>query len=136
VGVRGVGMGYLLDTHVVLWLLAKPDLVPATVRDELAPGNVRLLVSAVSAMEVATKSRLGKLDGAVLVATWGARMAELAAEALPLAAEHALLAGSMAWDHRDPFDRMLVAQALVEGLTLVTADPAVRGVTGLRTLAW
>jgi PIN domain nuclease of toxin-antitoxin system len=132
-----VGVTYLLDTHVLLWLLASPDKVPQEVRDTLADGTTTLLGSAVSAMEVATTARTGRLPGAeALVATWRARLADLRIEELPLRTDHALLAGSMRWEHRDPFDRLLVAQALVENLTFVTVDATVRAVPGLRTLSW
>lgn len=128
-----MGVRFLLDTHVFLWLLGTPELVPAEVRKDLAsPGN-ELLVSAVSAMEVATKVRLGKLETARhLVPTWSARVQDLRAQELPVSTEHALLAGSLDWSHRDPFDRLLVAQGLVENVTLVTDDEQIRAVTGLR----
>lgn len=132
-----MGVTYLLDTHVVLWLLASPDKLPEEVRAVLAAGTTTLLVSAVSAMEVATKARSGRLPGAEpLVATWRARLTELRAEELPLTTDHALLAGSMRWEHRDPFDRLLVAQALVENLPFATVDATIRTVPGLRTLSW
>lgn len=132
-----MGVTYLLDTHVLLWLLASPERIPAHVRETLAAGTTTLLASAVCAMEVATKARTGRLPGAdALVATWHARLAELRVDELPLTTDHALLAGSMRWEHRDPFDRLLVAQALVENLPLVTVDAAVGAVPGLRTLTW
>lgn len=132
-----MGVTYLLDTHVFLWLLGTPGRVPDDVRGELARGTNRLLVSAVSAMEVATKVRLGKFDaGRTLVPTWSARVDELSAEELSISPAHALLAGSMVWDHRDPFDRLLVAQALVENVTLVTSDSAITEAIGVRLLTW
>lgn len=128
-----MGVRYLLDTHVFLWLLGAPELVPERLRDELAQPESELLVSAVSALEVATKVRLGKLDSARhLVATWSARVQDLRAVELPVSTEHALLAGSLDWPHRDPFDRLLVAQALVENLTVVSSDHQISAVTGLR----
>lgn len=128
-----MGVRYLLDTHVFLWLLGTPDLVPEPLRHELAQPDNELLVSAVSALEVATKVRLGKLDTARhLVATWSARVQDLRAGELVVSTEHALLAGSLDWRHRDPFDRLLVAQALVENLTIVSSDPQIAAVTGLR----
>lgn len=126
-------MRYLLDTHVFLWLLGTPELVPDALRDDLAHPDNELLVSAVSAMEVATKVRLGKLEPARhLVATWSARVQDMRAHELSIATEHALLAGGLAWGHRDPFDRLLVAQGLVENVTLVTSDTAISGIPGLR----
>jgi len=124
---------YLLDTHVFLWLLGTPELLPSALRNDLARPEHELLVSAVSAMEVATKVRLGKLEPARhLVATWSARVQDLRAQELSITTEHALLSGSLDWAHRDPFDRLLVAQGLVENVTLVTSDAAISGISGLR----
>lgn len=131
-----MGVRFLLDTHVFLWLLGTPELVPEALRDDLASADNELLVSAVSAMEVATKVRLGKLDTARhLVPTWSARVHDLRARELPVSTEHARLAGSLEWPHRDPFDRLLVAQGLVENVTLVTTNKQIGAVTGLR-LRW
>lgn len=130
-----MGVTYLLDTHVLLWLWGDPRRIASGFLTELARPANRLLVSAVSAMEVATKTRLGKLTvGTALVPTWSARVAEIAAEELPISTSHALLAGSMQWQHRDPFDRLLVAQALTEGVPLVTVDVAMTQVPGLRVI--
>lgn len=129
-------MRFLLDTHVFLWLLGSPAHVPEAVRQDLERPDSELLVSAVSAMEVATKVRLGKLESARhLVATWSARVHDLRAQELDVSTEHAILAGSMTWAHRDPFDRLLAAQALVENVTLVTSDGELSEVAGLR-LRW
>jgi PIN domain nuclease of toxin-antitoxin system len=112
-------MRLLLDTHVLLWTLeGHARLAPfrAAVTD---PGNA-VFFSAVSVAEIAIKSSLGKLEVApgYVEALVGAGYRELA-----LTAEHAQgLAGS-AWRHRDPFDRMLIAQAMAEGLTVATVDP-------------
>ncbi|WP_029288420.1 type II toxin-antitoxin system VapC family toxin [Cellulomonas sp. HZM] len=131
-----MGVSYLLDTHVVLWLWGSPGRLAADVRDALGDPRNRVLVSAASAMEVATKTRLGKLDiGHTLVPAWASWLREISADELPISTEHALLAGSMGWDHRDPFDRLLVAQAVIEGVALVTADAAMSQVPGLRVVA-
>ena len=130
-------MRYLLDTHVLLWLLGSPDRVPAVVVSTVAARENDLLVSAVSAMELATKTRLGRLpDGRPLVDAWDARLREIDAEQLPLTAAHAVLAGSMSWENRDPFDRMLAAQATIENLVLVTVDEQLASLPGLRVLIW
>ncbi len=131
-----MGVTYLLDTHVLLWLHAEVGRVPAQVRDLLADRANRLVVSAVSALEVATKLRLGKLSAPGLVESWGRRTDDIGAESLPISAEHALLAGGMDWAHRDPFDRLLVAQATIEGMTLVTVDAALTGLPAPRLLSW
>lgn len=130
-----MGVTYLLDTHVLLWLWGDPGRIAPERLAELAEPANTLLVSAVCAMEVATKTRLGKLEvGRTLVPTWSARVAEISAEELSISPAHALLAGSMQWEHRDPFDRLLVAQALTEGVPLVTVDPVMIQVPGLRVI--
>ena len=129
-----MGMRFLLDTPTFLWLIGEPERLPGTLVDLLADENNPLLVSAASAMEVATKVRLGKLPAAahlVAPAVWSARVREIGADPLSLTTEHALLAGSLAWTHRDPFDRFLAAQALAENATLATCDVAFAGVEGL-----
>lgn len=124
---------YLLDTHTLLWLLLEPELVPHTVRDDLADPASRRYVSAISAMEIATKARVGKLpEGRAFLDTWPERLDALAADELPLTARHALVAGMLPSDHRDPFDRMLAAQAIIENVELVSNDPAMRTFPGLR----
>ena len=94
-----------------------------------------MLVSAASAMEVATKVRLGKFQAAsVLVETWATHVSSIGAADLPVSARHALLAGQLQWDHRDPFDRLLAAQALLDNLTLVTGDAQLLTLPGLRVM--
>lgn len=127
-----MGVTFLLDSHVFLCLLGEPDRVAPDVREQLAdPGN-RLFVSAASAMEISTKVRLGKLDSARnLALTWSTRVAQIGAEELAISAEHALFAGAYDWAHRDPFDRLLAAQAIVEGMTLVSSDSQMKSAPGL-----
>lgn len=132
-----MGVSYLVDTHVFLWLLGEPHRVPDDTLRELGNTQNQLLVSAVSAIEVATKVRLGKLETARhLVDTWSARVGDIGGHNLDFTTAHALLAGSMTWPHRDPFDRMLVAQALIENLTLVSTDGAMQGLEGLTLSRW
>lgn len=116
---------YLLDTHVFLWLLSTPTRVPEPTLDVLADPDNTVLVSAASAMEIATKTRLGRLDGQPIVTGWEQTLTSIGAEELPISGSHAVLAGTLAWDHRDPFDRLLVAQAIRERAALVTADQVV-----------
>lgn len=131
-----MGVTYLLDTHVLLWLLGDVDRVPTTVRQELGDRDHVLLVSAVSAMEVATKTRLGKLPEVGLLGAWSRRISDIGARELALTTEHALTAGGMGWAHRDPFDRLLVAQAIHEGATFVTVERAFDGLPAPRLLTW
>lgn len=125
----------LLDTHAVLWAINEPDRLGASAGDLIRDTSNRLVVSAVSAWELSTKVRLGKLpEAASLMATYAAHLRRLGTEALSITDEHALLAGQLDWEHRDPFDRMLAAQAMVESLTLVTADPALQRLKSIRTV--
>jgi PIN domain nuclease of toxin-antitoxin system len=117
----------LLDTHAFLWAVVEPRLLSAKVRRLLEDPATGTVVSAASAWEIATKFRLGKLPGATaVVADYPAAINGLQARSLAIQDNHALLAGSLSHDHRDPFDRMLVAQAQIEGLTLVSKDRALR----------
>lgn len=131
-----MGVTFLLDTHVLLWALSTPERIPEDVRDLLTDTQHGLAVSAASAWEVATKVRLGKLDAAPLVRTWDRRIAGIGASVVPISSEHALYAGEMTWGHRDPFDRMLVAQATLEDMSLVTVDDALRGLPAPRIVSW
>lgn len=117
----------LLDTHVFLWALLSPRKLSPKVRDILRdPGNVIHLSSA-SAWEVATKHRLGKLpEAGAVVDDFHEHARRFRADDLPITSAHALAAGRFASAHRDPFDRMLAAQSLLEGIPLVTNDPALR----------
>jgi PIN domain nuclease of toxin-antitoxin system len=108
----------LLDTNALLWWLADEGLA-AQARDAIAdPGNL-VVVSAVSAWEISIKKALGKLaapdDLEHQVQAWGFTP-------LPITIAHGMAAGQLARHHDDPFDRMLIAQALAEGLTIVTRD--------------
>ncbi|MHB1669920.1 type II toxin-antitoxin system VapC family toxin [Thiomonas sp.] len=116
-------MRLLLDTHIFLWAVLEPERLRPHLRSLLEdPGNA-LLVSAASAFEIATKHRLGKLSGAaVLLDQYALTLRELSASELPITTAHALKAGSWNTPHRDPFDRLLAAQASVEQLPLVSAD--------------
>jgi len=115
----------LLDTHVLLWWWTDDARLFGAARDAISNPENEIWVSAASAWEIATKDRLGKLD---LLPNLTLRFNELIEQSrfrlLAINASHALLAGSLRQDHRDPFDRMLAAQAEIERLTLVTADPA------------
>lgn len=115
-------MNVLLDTHTLLWLLSSPTGVDASALATLADPDNRLWVSAASAWEVAIKTRLGRLDGEALLSAWAATMAVVDAGDLAVDSADAILAGRLPWSHRDPFDRVLVAQALRRGWTLATRD--------------
>lgn len=130
-----MGVTYLLDTHVVLWALTDPKRLGRTARAILTDRSSAIAVSAVSAWELSTTHRLGKLPRAdAILGAYSRHLTRLHAARLPITDEHALLAGHLDWDHRDPFDRMLAAQAMVDSMTLITGDAAFDGLAGLRTL--
>lgn len=131
-----MGVKHLVDTHVLLWLLGDPERIAEPARSSLADRANPLLVSVASALEITTKVRVGKLDAADLTATFARRVNDIGADVLPIMLDHALLAGSMAWSHRDPFDRLLVAQATLEDATFVTVDSAIVGLPVPRILTW
>lgn len=118
-------MRLLLDTHVFLWLLAQPERLGRHLGALEDAGN-DLLVSAASAWEIAIKTQLGRLelpdDPRRFVPD---RLRAIGAEPLPVEHAHALAVGSLPPLHRDPFDRLLVAQARDLRLRIVTADPQI-----------
>src|SRR5947199_6501154 len=96
-------------------------------RDSISAAENQVLVSAVTAWELATKARFGKWpEAADLAADIATALQAEAFEPLPISLEHARMAGFLPSPHRDPFDRMLAAQAQVEGIPLVSADPVFR----------
>lgn len=112
----------LLDTHTLLWLVSAPEQVSADAREILADPGRKVAVSAMSAWEIAIKTRLGRLDGEPLLAAWPDVMASMALTELAIEAADGIMAGGLPWEHRDPFDRMIVAQAGRRGLTIATRD--------------
>ena len=120
-------MELLLDTHALLWWLAGDTRLSRKARAAIADENNTVHVSAASAWEVSTKHRLGRLpDPGPLVTAFAREIAAQGFIALDISLEHGQRAGSLAGAHRDPFDRMLVAQAQATGAVLVTANAAMR----------
>ncbi|HSN87940.1 MAG TPA: type II toxin-antitoxin system VapC family toxin [Thermoanaerobaculia bacterium] len=117
-------MNLLLDSHAFLWWLAEDPRLGAGARQAVADPASIVHVSAATVWELAIKASLGKLDldGADLVA----EIEENDFLELPMTARHSAAAATLPRHHGDPFDRMLIAQAQVEGLTIVTRDPAFR----------
>lgn len=118
---------YLLDTNTLYWWVFFPELLPQRVREMLADPDGQSFVSAVSAYEMSYKHHRGKWPQvALLVNAFEEIVSAEKFELLPLSARHATHAGAYPAEHRDPFDRMLVAQATIEGLRIVSSD---RGLT-------
>jgi PIN domain nuclease of toxin-antitoxin system len=111
----------LLDTHALLWLLSRDQRMSARAREMIRRPDARTLVSAVTVWEIAIKRVLGKLEAP-------ANLLELIHEAdrelLSITPEHADATARLPMHHRDPFDRLLIAQAQIEGCALVTRDAA------------
>lgn len=126
---------YLLDTHTFLWWSLEPDKLPATVRGILADADTRVVLSVVSSWEAQIKTGLGKLELTEPLQTIIER--ELVTnrwEVLPIHLRHTWALAALPPLHRDPFDRLLVAQAKTESLVLVTTDPLIRAYPGVNTI--
>jgi PIN domain nuclease of toxin-antitoxin system len=117
-------MRFLLDTHVWLWTLVSPQRIRTDTRELLAEPENDLLLSAASSWEIAIKYRLGKLPLPESPAQFiPPRLVRDGIEPLSVQHHHAQAVAELPEHHKDPFDRLLVAQARIERLTLVTADP-------------
>jgi PIN domain nuclease of toxin-antitoxin system len=112
----------LLDTNTLLWLVSTPSGVDASALAVIADPNTNLWVTAASAWEIAIKTRLGRLDGEALLSAWADIIADMSTTELPIESPDAILAGRLPWEHKDPFDRVIVAQALRRNLTIATRD--------------
>ena len=113
----------VLDTHALIWWLAGDEAISRRAREAIADEVNDIAISAASAMEIATKFRIGKLPGAALLAqNFEEIIAEQGFGELPISVHHARLAGEMNIAHKDPFDRLLIAQAQVEDLVLVSNE--------------
>lgn len=111
----------LVDTNVIVWLLLGDRAqVSEAARVALEDERNRVAVSAVTVWEIAIKRSLGKLT---IEDRWARTLTRLGFDALPVSSIHAEAVEHLPWHHRDPFDRLLVAQASAEGLELVSADP-------------
>ena len=118
-------MRYLLDTHALLWRAMDSDHLSARASGIIDDPDNEVLVSGASAFELALKNRFGKLPGIEpLLARFSATMADLRLAELPITPGHSVAAGLFQSPHRDPFDRIIAAQAMIEGAVVVTKDRA------------
>jgi PIN domain nuclease of toxin-antitoxin system len=111
-------MALLLDTHVVLWWLEDDAKLASATKDRLDVDS-EIFVSSATVWEVGIKQALGKLTGEGSLAE---QVRDSGFAVLPISADHAIAASVLPLHHRDPFDRILIGQALVEGLTVMTRD--------------
>lgn len=114
-------MRLLPDTHVFLWALADEDRLSSKARELLADPAHEVLLSAVVVWEIAVKRSLGKLEAPEGFATL---LLDAGAVALAVSVEHAQAVEALPWKHRDPFDRLLIAQATLEGAVVISRDDA------------
>ena len=121
-------MRLLLDTHALLWWLSDDDALPASARKLIADKRNQVLVSSASAWEITTKFRLGRLPTAAnLVHDFAGYLRGERFEGLPISPEHGVRAGLLPGPHRDPFDRMLIAQAQAENVAVVSNEKVFDG---------
>ena len=120
-------MKLLIDTHILIWWLDGDSRLLERNRRLLRSGDHEVFVSAVTAWEIATKTRLGKLQfDADFIDDFEQRTLALNMVHLSVAIRHAVVGAQLSGQHSDPFDRLLAAQAIVEGLRVLTADPAIK----------
>lgn len=119
-------MRLLLDTHILLWALGDSAKLPAAARQLILDTANEVLFSAASIWEIAIKSELGRADFAASPEEIARAAAESGIDELPVRAQHAALTSRLPRHHRDPFDRLLVAQAMTEPARLLTVDAALK----------
>ena len=116
-------MRLLLDTHAFLWWLVDDERLQLIAHDAIAEGSNSIFVSAASAWELSTKYRIGKLPGiSEIIANLDGVLLGQGFKELSITVEHGRAAGALSGPHRDPFDRMLIAQAMIEEMVLVSNE--------------
>ena len=116
-------MRLLLDTHILIWALGEPKRLPKEVRVALESSANEVMFSAASIWEIAIKVGLEKLTLSLPYRDWMEQaIADLGLVVLPITVEAAGLQAGLPWHHRDPFDRLIIAQALVENIPVVSID--------------
>jgi PIN domain nuclease of toxin-antitoxin system len=116
-------MKLLLDTHVLLWAAGQPDRLPSKARKLLGDPRNEPVFSSASLWEIAIKSGLGRDDFQVDARLLRRGLLDNGYSELPITSEHAVAIDGLPPIHKDPFDRLLVSQSMVEGITLLTSDP-------------
>lgn len=116
-------MKFLLDTHIFLWWITASQLLSQTARDIISDGNSELYWSTASSWEVAIKYKIGRLPlpevPELFIPT---ELAKNRIDSLPIVNDHSFRAGQLPAHHRDPFDRMIIAQAQIENMEIITSD--------------
>lgn len=126
---------YLIDSQALLFALVNPRRLSPKARKIISSMEENIYASAATAYELAYKFRRGKLPGFDRVFVgYEHHVRRIAPSTISITTEHALTAAGLDWDHGDPFDRLIAAQALIEGTTLITSDSAMRDFEPLNTL--
>ena len=129
-------MGLLLDTHVVVWFVTNPRRLRPVVLDSTCGFATSALRIGYQCIRGGSKGSTGKMaSGGVSFTGWDDLVASTDVLSLPLESADALMAGRLSWDHRDPFDRLIAAQAMRRGYQLVSADRVFRSLDGLLLLS-
>jgi PIN domain nuclease of toxin-antitoxin system len=116
---------YLLDTHILLWAASAPEKLSESARALLSDEKNQLFFSAASLWEITIKNGLGREDFKVNARVLRRGLLDNGYQELPIYSEHAVSVDNLPTIHKDPFDRILIAQATVEGITLITADSSI-----------
>jgi PIN domain nuclease of toxin-antitoxin system len=117
----------LLDTHALVWWLEAKDNLSRKAKETIEDSATMVLVSAASGWELAIKTQIGKFKSAELVNSLEKEIEKEGFIELPISMEHALLAGSLDSPHKDPFDRLLIAQSQVEDIPIISNDKVFDG---------
>lgn len=129
-------MKYLLDTHAFVWAVSDVTQITPKVLTVLSGLKAEVFVSSASAWEMSIKHRSGKFPEATLILSdFYKTLAKARFLELMISSEHGMSAGALAWEHKDPFDRVLVAQAQLEGCILITSDSVITQ-SGLVQVLW
>jgi PIN domain nuclease of toxin-antitoxin system len=125
--VAGEMSGLLLDSHILLWLIGRRDRLGIGVEDRLRDPDTTVVLSSATVYELALKAKTGKLKISMDIRTLMKQVVkEYTLLELPVSSEHSIIAGELELFHKDPFDRLLIAQAISDDLTLVTADNSLK----------
>ena len=129
-------MKYLLDTHAFVWAVSDVSQLTPKVLTALSNPTAEVFVSSASAWEMSIKHRLGKFpEAALILPDFYKTLAKARFLELMISSQHGMSAGDLAWDHKDPFDRVLVAQAQLERLVFITSDSMISQ-SGLVRVLW
>ncbi|MDR0853484.1 MAG: type II toxin-antitoxin system VapC family toxin [Clostridiales Family XIII bacterium] len=126
---------YLLDTHTFLWAVQEDKKLSSTARQIIEDVDNELFLSSISAFEIANKYRIGKLpDYEYIVDNYPYIVLKLQAQELQVNTAHAFFAAKFEWAHRDPFDRILVSQASIEDMPIITNDAEIASLNWIETI--